>query len=65
MKIFVIGAMIAIALLLCIGCCCIPCARSLCTRMIHTALGPLPPSSGMQMPLLLQGELWEYILINV
>uniref|UniRef100_A0A3P8SW19 Envelope polyprotein n=1 Tax=Amphiprion percula TaxID=161767 RepID=A0A3P8SW19_AMPPE len=53
-KSFLMGALIAIALLVVIGCCCIPCARSLCTRMIHTALGPQHPQGEPQMQMQMQ-----------
>ena len=54
-KNFAMGALLAFAVLIFIGCCCIPCARSFCTRIIHTAVGPQSPT-GMQMHLLVQGD---------
>ena len=41
--------------LVCCGCCCIPCARTLCSRLITTALQkeiPQPPPSSEAVPLM-------------
>jgi hypothetical protein len=46
-----VSAAVFVAILTLCGCCCIPCARNLATRVITTAITPLPSDQAQMYPL--------------